>query len=153
MNVHFRNRKILFSLLLIFWIIFIFVRSLQPGDESTEESQWILDILQKILPFHLDMFFVRKMAHFVEFTVLGVLSSLVFVDKFPKGIGVSLLVDLSTAVCDESIQLFVSGRDGKLPDVWLDVSGCVSGLLVVCLILALINKYKGTNSTQHFSEH
>ncbi len=39
-------------------------------DASKLESQWVLDLLQRVVPVKLSMHVVRKLAHFTEFAVL-----------------------------------------------------------------------------------
>ena len=42
-----------------------------------------------------------------------------------------LLLGLLTALCDETIQLFVEGRSGQISDVWLDAAGIATGALLI----------------------
>ncbi len=56
-----------------------------------------------------------------------------------------MLAGLSTAVIDETIQLFVEGRAGMIKDVLLDFSGVVTGFAVMLafyLIYIRIRKRK-----------
>lgn len=56
-----------------------------------------------------------------------------------------MLAGLSTAVIDETIQLFVDGRAGMIKDVLLDFSGVVTGFAVMLafyLIYIRIRKRK-----------
>ena len=48
--------------------------------------------------------------------------------------------DLFTALCDETIQLFVPGRSGQIADVWLDTAGYLTGALLTLLIFSLCRK-------------
>ena len=73
--------------LLLAWIIFIFCRSLKPADVSTSESQRVLDLLQRLCPFKLSMHLVRKLAHFTEFAVLGLLAGMLFGGAVPAFAG------------------------------------------------------------------
>ena len=122
---------------MLLWITFIFCRSLQPMDMSTSESTWFLALLQRAVPFGLTEHLVRKLAHFTEFGVLGVLSGTLFFGRCQRlwiGLLFSVMTGMSTALCDETIQLFVAGRTGQIPDVWIDVAGTAAGAVFALLI-------------------
>ena len=132
-------------LVLLGWIIFIFCRSLQPVDASRLESQWVLDLLQRLVPLKLSMHVVRKLAHFTEFAVLGCLAGLLFGGRCRHlwtGLLFAVMTGVITALCDETIQLFVPGRGGQLPDVWLDVAGAFTGAALVLVGRALWDRRK-----------
>ena len=91
---------------------------------------------------------IRKVGHFSEFAVLGAEVILLYI--FNRRYDFSRLFNvfatgLTTAVCDESIQLFVPGRSGQIKDVGIDMLGFVFGALLVSGIYYLamfINKRK-----------
>lgn len=129
------------------WIVFIFVRSLQPGTASNGESRWMLELLQRCLgwlPIQLNMHLVRKLAHFTEFAVLGALAGGLFGlgrrGRLWRSLFYAAVVGGGIALCDETIQLFVAGRNGQVKDVWLDLAGAVTGVVVVTLALYLRRK-------------
>lgn len=127
------------------WIVFIFCHSLQPGEVSTSESQWALDLLQRVFPFPLSMYMVRKLGHFVEFAILGVLAGLLFggrCKRLPAGLLFAAMTGVITALCDETIQLFVAGRTGRIQDVWIDIAGAFTGAVLVLARQLLIRKEK-----------
>ena len=120
----------------------IFLHSLQPASVSGQESGWVLSLLLHLLPWLTDHI-VRKAAHFTEFAVLGVLS-----EPLGRGPGLtrrtaawfSLSVCAAAALSDETIQLFVEGRAGSVPDVWLDIAGAAFGLLLAALFRAVMRR-------------
>lgn len=81
---------------------------------------------------------LRKLAHFSEYGLLGVLWSaeLWLGPSARKGRGAleRLVFCMLTAFLDETIQLFVPGRSGEIRDIWIDTSGALVGIVVVCLI-------------------
>ena len=116
--------------LLLFWILFIFARSAQPNAVSTQESESVRQPLSEIVHSPLSSVFVRKLAHFTEFSVLGVLAVLLFTilrQRIPRTFLYAGMLGLSVAFCDETIQLFVPGRAGLLTDVWIDTAGVIVG--------------------------
>lgn len=131
---------------LLAWTIFIFCRSLKPAESSDLESQWVLELLRKLFPFELSMHVIRKLAHFTEFAVLGGLAELLFGRRrrtMLAGLMFSLLTGVVIALCDETIQLFVPGRTGQVPDVWLDIAGAFAGAALILTGRAAIARARG----------
>lgn len=125
------------------WTLMIFTRSMQPAPASNQESEAVLELLQRIFPVELTMYQIRKAAHFLEFAVLGVLAQLMFggVCRTWKGsILFAVVAGLVIALCDETIQLFVLGRTGQVKDIWLDLSGAISGVLIASVFRFLVRR-------------
>lgn len=138
------KRKYLFPILTILWTAMIFSFSLQSGEDSSSISsglgRWIV---QTFLPFAEDLLLgnwevvhllVRKAAHFTEFLILGLLvsgsvSGLVPCLRF-RHKAIAWLICVLVASCDETIQLFVGGRAGRVTDVLLDSCGALVGVLI-----------------------
>ena len=142
-----RKGKWLICALFVAWTLMIFNRSMQPAAVSDQESGALLGFLQDFLPLKLTMYQIRKAAHFAEFAVLGILAQLLFGGfcRTARGsILFAVFAGLVIALCDETIQLFVLGRTGQVKDIWLDVSGAVSGALAVAAIRWLLKKGKHT---------
>ncbi len=86
------------------------------------------------------MLFERKGAHVFEFLILFLLAYNAFRLTFPKEtfrfLGtLAVSFSLLCAFSDETHQLFVPGREGKLSDVGIDVAGIVLGMLLTGGIL------------------
>lgn len=147
MNKKTRN-TIIFGVLTVALTVFIFTNSLRPGDDSSAQSDIITNIAENILNFFgisLDYsslsHFIRKLAHFSEYFILGIVSSL-FLKQFKN----KFLIILSpvycfiVAVCDEFImQAITEGRGPMWFDVLIDSSGAIFALLVVLSVYFLIN--------------
>ena len=130
---------------MLIWIFVIFLHSLQPSDISGSKSKWVLALLQRLVPFELTEHFIRKLAHFTEFAVLGVLAGALFGSHFKHlwaGLLFAAMTGIVTALCDETIQLFVEGRSGQIQDVWLDVAGASTGALLALGVQALRRRNK-----------
>lgn len=110
----------------------IFYNSLLPLRQSSQLSGWVTALTQ-LLAQHLDIHLagdvehhIRKLAHFCEFALLGLLLCHSF-----SALGVSnrtatgyiLFLALFAAVLDEYIQSFSPGRASRVKDVLLDFSG------------------------------
>ena len=79
---------------------------------------------------------VRKIAHFSEYALLGILVYILWRQWKERGKGLYLLVVLwvcLSAAVDECHQMFVPGRDGNPLDVLLDTGGGSFGLLLCVL--------------------
>ena len=126
--------------LVLAMIVFIFSRSLRPADVSATESKLALSLLQSLVPFALTEHFIRKLAHFTEFAVLGILAGLMFGERCRhlwSGLLFAVMTGIVTALCDETIQLFVDGRTGQIPDIWIDIAGAAAGAVLALSVRAL----------------
>ncbi len=88
---------------------------------------------------------VRKLAHFSEYALLGVLISLIYICCNFRS---TRLLVFSAATCvllaasDEIHQIFVPGRACRFTDILIDSSGSVLGILIVIAIVSLLKKSK-----------
>ena len=89
----------------ILWVAFIFARSLKAADESTAESAWVLELVRIIIP-SASMHFVRKLAHFTEYFILGALLFATMQSFGAKKLAMVLAPAgcLAAAVTDELLQ-------------------------------------------------
>lgn len=147
-NKYFTKKKYVINLLLIIiWMTFIFLMSNQPAETSDSQSLGIISMLSKL---GIDMsgifgdianFIVRKCAHFLEYMILGFLIiNLIKEDLKLKYIILIVIGGVFLYACtDEFHQLFVSGRDGNLRDIFIDTSGGTVSALLFYLKRLLIN--------------
>lgn len=123
----------------LLWLALIFAHSAMPAELSHGESTGLLALVQRILPW-LSHHALRKLAHFGEFAVLGLLVTGFFRQirgfRLIRPLGACLV----SALTDETIQLFVVGRSGQIGDVWLDFSGAVFGAVLMWLIFRICRK-------------
>lgn len=128
-----QNKKFrIFLTLTLLWCAFIFTRSMQVGDESAAESGWVLTFARTIFP-GITEYTIRKLAHFSEFLLLGVLSALTQLQTNHKTPAFPLFFGLLCAISDETIQLTVPGRNGCVQDVWIDFAGVITAVTVAFL--------------------
>lgn len=138
-----------FTTLTLLLTAFIWLHSLASADESGQESASVLELLNILLErlqlnINLTEYFVRKLAHFSEFTAFGALLSATFIaykGELKKQIPNMLFILLAVPVTDEALQYFSPGRSPQVSDVLLDFSGCISGLIFTALVFNVI-KYK-----------
>lgn len=131
-----KNKKVAY-LLLILWLIVIFLFSNQGGSESTGTSSIFVDLLSSFLNIkNIDTatFIVRKIAHFTEYLILGLLmlNVLRFYKRETKEkIIIAILLCIICASFDELHQAFIPGRSPKVQDVLIDTLGSISGILLL----------------------
>ena len=146
-----KNKRFIFITITLIWTAVIFSLSLQSGEVSGDLSGSVLEALlgffmpgvlespEKLELFHL---ILRKCAHFTEFMILGVLNSIAL--KYMK-VGYKSIIGLGYCVLiaslDETLQLFVSGRAGRVQDVMIDSAGALVGIVVVFVCLKFKMNY------------
>ena len=149
------NRKILkyvSVILLIVAVLFIWGNSMKPGEESLEDSGAVKAFVDGIfealgMDAEIGELFIRKLGHFAEYFLLGLIACFaVWQHSFPKKPYVSAAFCAVIAAIDETIQLFVDGRNGNILDVLLDSFGAICAILLVLLIL-FIKKEKISKNT------
>ncbi len=132
------KRKYLW-LIVALYVCFIWSNSFQNGEVSGGLSEQVTQILLSLLArlgvtvgdFDLAHHAVRKLAHFSEFLLLGLL--VCYANRkqplFPRN-SQALAVFLAVPLLDEGLQLLVPGRAGVLTDVLIDTAGYLSGWLI-----------------------
>ena len=123
-------------------LLLIWGHSCMPADVSGEESGFATQLLTPVLEIfvgsgNVTEHLVRKLAHFSEYTVLGIQLLALRSDVSPSGLLLPLGCGFAAAFLDETIQLFIDGRSGSVPDIWLDGSGVAFGILIglLCRVL------------------
>jgi len=128
------SRLRLCCVLLILNLAFIWGNSMLPGELSGAFSDWVREVLASIFPVgdadSAGGGFLRKLAHFSEFAMLGMLLSWLFgmLQKkkiWPFGCG------FLAACVDETIQRFVPDRGPSVLDVGIDTCGVLVGMLLI----------------------
>lgn len=133
-------------------VIFIFSNSAASASTSNgmslTVSEWVRPVLNTVgLHPETDFlnFVIRKLAHFSEYALLGVLIGLAYrlqpwswmKDK------AALLPFFIIPVLDENLQRFSSGRSCELRDMLIDSAGMAVGMmLVIALLMMLSNRKK-----------
>ena len=154
-----KKMRILLRVLIVVSIVFAWGHSMIPATESSEESGFVLELLRPVLSvfFPEDMInglFVRKLAHFCEYTLMGLemsayaaliicTNNVTFREETDKKTHrkQTLRLAINTVFCglavafiDETIQIFSPGRGPEIADVWLDMGGFVCGGMIIVLI-------------------
>ena len=122
-------------------LLFMWGNSLQSPERSQAESGRVLKAVRPLLELALGEgnvteHLVRKLAHFTEYTALGLELTALAMLRRRRGWQSAvncLSAGLAAAVTDETLQLF-SGRGSQVQDVLLDFSGAALGIMLPLLI-------------------
>jgi len=133
----------------VMFTLLIFLQSSMNGTISEKESMGFLNIINSFLiaiRFEKTVThqMVRKAAHIIEYFILGILHVLatasdsrrVLIKQFPR----ILLLTMTTALVDETIQLFVPGREGLVSDILLDCMSAFTGIFITSMFVSIAKK-------------
>ena len=144
--MRYTKKRLWFCLaLLVLNLSFIWGNSLLPGEISGALSDWVKGILDALFGAGPEKPSVgggllRKLAHFTEFTCLGLLLSWLvrmLREKKWQQLLLPLAAGVTAAALDETIQLFVPDRGPAVKDVGIDTLGVVLGIVIISLIQLL----------------
>ena len=132
--------------LIVLWVIVIFMNSLLPGEASSRQSGFVVNVFENFLGwFNIKPDFddlssiIRMFAHFIEFTVLGFFIRIDMHQK-PYHSYFMLIFGFSVALLDEIIQLFVPDRAFQVTDLFIDWSGVILGIVITSFYFKNISK-------------
>ena len=124
----------------------IFGHSATPAVYSSAESGWVTDWINGFFQaaglgfIRLSEGFIRKAAHFGEYTGLGILF-VISLSRYPFFAGKNrwrlIPAGFLTACIDEGIQYFTPGRNASLADVLLDTAGVFFGVLICTAVMRI----------------
>ena len=127
-----KKKKTINLILLIIWMIIIFIMSSFNGNESSYQSNLIVNFISNLFNINnlrLLSLVVRKLAHFTEYLILGILMyNYLCMNK--KGVIFILSICIIYALSDEIHQIFISGRVFSLIDILIDTIGAYIGILI-----------------------
>ena len=126
------NKKISLILVII-WMIVIFIMSSFNADASSNQSNFIVDIISNLFNINnieLLSIIVRKLAHFTDYLILGILLGNCFIN-YHKNMYYSIIVFMIYAISDEVHQIFVPGRSFQVRDIIIDILGGLIGLIII----------------------
>lgn len=147
------NKKMLFfvGILLILHMTFIFQLSNRNATLSSKDSAKTLNVVKVITDEELSDYIkgkpvvnigikqklIRKLAHFSFYLILGMILYC-FIYLLKKPFIYAVIIGILFAFSDEFHQLFISGRGGRLFDVYIDSVGSTIGIFIMYGIIELI---------------
>lgn len=135
----------------ILWQAFIFTQSLLPGEVSSNQSGFIVDVLYPIVntigvPISMDNFslLIRKLAHFTEYFILGLLWFGIYTSyqKHHWLPWVVVIQGFIAACIDETIQRYTPNRSGEFRDVLIDTLGVLTAVIGLLIISKIVKSRK-----------
>ena len=127
-------------LLVIIWMIIIFIMSSFNSTESSNQSNFIVNIISNIFNINnieLLSLIIRKIAHFTEYFILGLLVyNMIY--NYNKKIHISIIICILYAISDEIHQLFVPGRSCQFIDILIDSTASILGIYLLYLLYKYI---------------
>jgi VanZ family protein len=135
--------RIILLVLIALWLLMIFGFSQQDGDASGSLSLKVAQFFFKNEEVAQSMVGpIRKMAHVLEYSVGGFLTSIFVltypVDYWKRFFYVSGFIAI-VAILDEVHQHFIPGRNGVWYDVLIDIGGCILGVVITNIFIRLIS--------------
>jgi VanZ family protein len=146
-------KKILNIILLIIVIFTIFMFSNQNSKDSGKISKdfgvQVVTTIDNITNTKIEgnkskeqyvkknLYFIRKFAHISEYIILSIvlLGLISYYKKIDiKWLIISIVICIIFASIDEFHQLFISGRTGKVIDVFIDTIGIIIGSLIYYIV-------------------
>ena len=134
-------KRLLLILMIIIWASMVYALSNEEGEVSSGLSRRIVSIFVKeertidiIEPY------ARKVAHFGEYFVGGILFLLLFktynIDDIPI-LTYTSVMGVWYALTDEWHQRMIVARKASIFDVFIDFLGCITGACIMLLIVKI----------------
>lgn len=158
--------RILLTFLTVAMMALIFCFSMEPAEKSDKTSGTLSQAFISIVYpdyvhfssqrqssiFDRVQHYVRKAAHFTEYTLLGFLIRMCLESWIGNrrgncltGLGIGTLY----AVTDEIHQLLIDGRSGQWSDVLIDSGGVAAGAAIAALVLSFYYRQKRTRGRKN----
>jgi VanZ family protein len=152
--------QLLSLLLVILWMIIVYALSSLPSGESSNQSSSVISYIINLFSNLSNMndtdkyaiiqnlqFIVRKLAHFLLYTVGGIslLNFAYFYDKIKRKMSFTVIVGMAYSLSDEIHQLFVVGRSCQITDVVIDTVGVIFGVIILTGIVKIVDGGKNEN--------
>ncbi len=119
-------------------MVIIFTMSSFNSIESANQSNYIVNIISNVLNINnieLLNLIIRKLAHYIEYLILGILVINMFIkNNIPQSYLISIIFCIIYAISDEIHQLFVPGRACQIKDILIDSIGSITGIYLYKLI-------------------
>ena len=117
--------------------MFIFIMSSFNSTESSNQSNFIVNIIINIFNIsniEILSLIIRKLAHFTEYFILGILTYNM-INNYNKKSYISIIICILYAISDELHQLFVPGRSCQVLDIIIDSIGSILGIYLLSFII------------------
>ena len=143
--------RIISIIFVLAWMVTVFMLSHQIAEDSSKTSSNFITVIIKLFNKDIEQeqletimlkveTIVRKLAHFVLYTLGGMLITIMFInfkEYITKTKIASFLLGATYAITDEIHQLFIPGRSGEIRDVLIDSTGILLGVFIIYLLMRI----------------
>jgi len=159
-NMKVKTKKTITSILIFSWMILVFYFSHQASGKSSELSEGVTRAILNFFKLLNDktlkdqlliQLFIRKLAHYLIYTLGGIIIFLhvnLYKVKLKEKVFISWIAGTVYAITDEIHQLFIPGRSGEIRDVSIDSLGTISGIIICLIVLKILQKKDINNSKE-----
>jgi VanZ family protein len=142
-----KKKNFLIWILVAAYIAWIFSNSLTIGEYSSRASlkvaNFLLPYVNRLgftIDFDLFHFYVRKMAHFSEYALLGfmIVIAIRIAPLFKSRFLNFVLIMIGIPLTDEFLQKYVPGRVSAILDSFIDMAGILAGAFVAYVLVLII---------------
>ena len=106
--------------------------------ESANQSNYIVNIISNVLNINnieLLNLIIRKLAHYIEYLILGILVINMFIkNNIPQSYLISIIFCVIYAISDEIHQFLIPGRACQIKYILIDSIGSITGIYLYKLI-------------------
>lgn len=148
--------RIISIIFVLAWMVTVFMLSHQVAEESSKTSSNFITVIIKLFNKDIEQeqletimlkveTIVRKLAHFVLYTLGGMLITIMFInfkEYITKTKIASFLLGATYAITDEIHQLFIPGRSGEIRDVLIDSTGVLLGVFIIYLLMRIKGMFR-----------
>lgn len=156
------RKRCFLTVVTVLYVLFIFHNSATVAVESSRQSGRVLTLAKECLAGlgidsgWLTEHLIRKTAHFLEYSLYGVLLWNCLGAHKLRGklrLVTHLWLTMLVPFVDETIQLFTEGRSGQISDVWLDMSGVLFGTCLAFGFGWLLTRWRKRTGTPGGAEN
>ena len=148
--------RIISIIFVLAWMVTVFMLSHQIAEDSSKTSSNFITVIIKLFNKDIEQeqletimlkveTIVRKLAHFVLYTLGGMLITIMFInfkEYITKTKITSFLLGATYAITDEIHQLFIPGRSGEIRDVLIDSTGILLGVFIIYLLMRIKGMFR-----------
>lgn len=148
--------RIISIIFVLAWMVTVFMLSHQIAEDSSKTSSNFITVIIKLFNKDIEQeqletimlkveTIVRKLAHFVLYTLGGMLITIMFInfkEYITKTKIASFLLGATYAITDEIHQLFIPGRSGEIRDVLIDSTGVLLGVFIIYLLMRIKGMFR-----------
>lgn len=141
----------------VMWTAFIFHNSLKTATESLEQTSVFVQLFTNLvkaiygesIPTGIILYIkngfiddIRNIAHMFEFFMLYIFARMTvkLIDGIKRKVLLVFIYGFSIIFTDETIQIFVDGRDFQVHDIILDSIGLIIAALIILVVNNLVVK-------------